>query len=80
MVRRYAAPPPKGKWSGYRVGPPLPWCGVWGPLPPVWGFDAHTRTRQARLHIIQRISTTVGERTGGDCINKESVKSYNHTS
>ena len=38
-------------------------------------FDAHTRTRQARLHIIQRISTTVGERTGGHCINKESVKS-----
>ena len=34
--------PPKGQWSGYRVGPPLPlWCGVWGPLPPVgwlWGF------------------------------------------
>ena len=32
MVRRSAAPPPpsppKGKWSGYRVGPPSPV--VWG--------------------------------------------------
>ena len=40
MVRRSVAPPPsppKGKWSGYRVGPPLP-CGVGcGALFPLWG-------------------------------------------
>ena len=28
-------------------------------------FDAHTRTRQARLHIVQRISTTILEQTRG---------------
>ena len=37
MVTRSTAPPsPKGQWSGYRVGLPLPGgvgCGV--PLPPV---------------------------------------------
>ena len=37
MVTRSAAPtplPPKSQWSGYRVGPPSLWCGVWGPSSP----------------------------------------------
>ena len=40
MVRRSAAPPPsppKGKWSGYRVGPPLPSGVGCGALFPLWG-------------------------------------------